>query len=371
LEHEKLFGVLCINDVKRKTLKKVVVWPLYLSPIELVNNLNQINEGLDRTTNEEYRRYLGRSLYGDLFPDDPQNPKGIDARRTFQDFVKEKIRGRVAFDSNNTPSIFIRFLSSSISAPILIPIGLMNLDLEGEEKLFVGYYFRIENPLPFQIYKAYTPCLSKWFMLLPKGGDSALKSAYDRLSECQRILPESTAGDYSFRLSDGSTIKGTYTNFDNFARWITDKRTINTPAMVSLLSHHDTGMIYFNYTKPLRSSNIGLVFNEPSAVILNGCSTGKPGSSGFIKSFNRRGVQAVIATNVGVSGHMAGDFIDCLAKVAEVNLSSNISISDAYFRALACLNKRKFPDTGNNYGSRVLWYSFLGNSNLQICKPKD
>jgi len=335
------------------------VWPLILDARNLVRKINTITDRLYKAQNRVAQIRAGGALFNHLFPN--TSDAAQKARMGFREFASEQMRKYDPFEIDNPPSIFIRLVIGDLQPPLLLPLGMVALEYDTDKWGFLGSYFRIETPLIKQTYETKRGCLANWVIVGPCSRiEGAQKKARTALG--QRIYSKGLNGESFFKVGD--RMLPIIDNMNDFVDWIGDEREpLQDPILLSVLSHHNKDVIYFDTQNPVYSGNILRRFNYPSGAILNGCGTGKPGASDFIRQLNLRGVESVIATITEVDGTMAGYFLNCFAKQFEEKNRVKLSIAEGYRRTLRCLSTQ--------YGPKALWYVLLGNGSLNVCKPME
>jgi hypothetical protein len=360
LEEEKVFGVFRRSDSPHG---EYVTWPLGIGidgPMGLRTLLDtQVAAFVMARDREDQMRSQGEGLYNILFPDTQ-----TEARSAFEKFFKEYLPQNSQQNSKeqatqikataakrSSPSIFIRLLQQTADPPPLIPLGLMAVSLDGKTAEFLGFHFRIENPLHIQSYQPSTECLSRLVTVIPTAqvNDPDLKKSIAQLVNC----------DWSTQAAKSFTMK-------EFSPWISEMAEEKDPAAIIIMSHHTKNTIFFEKGSGIvaSSSQLKRTFRKPSIAILNGCGTGSPGGAfDFVRKFNLKRVDTIIATSSEVDATMAGDFLDSLGKVLQGNQDDKkFTISEAYSLTLQALRQK--------YGPRVLEYNLLGNGNVSLCLPK-
>lgn len=359
IEFDESDTVLGVYNRAASNHEEPKVWPLNLDASNLVSKINTITDRLYSAQSRTAQIRAGSALFNHLFPN--TSDAAQKGREAFRTFAKEQMRKYSPFENDDPPSIFVRLVIGDLQPPVLLPLGMVALDYDIDRWDFLGSYFRIETPLINQTYEVRRGCLANWVMVGPCSRiEDAQKKARTALGP--RIDAKEMGGESVFKVG-GKTLP-IIDNMNDFADWIGDEREpLQYPILLSVLSHHDKDMVYFDTQNPVYSGNIMRRFNYPSGAILNGCGTGKPGASDFIRQLNLRGVESVIATITEVKGTMAGHFLDCFAKQFEEKDGAELSIAEGYRRSLRCLNSQ--------YGAKALWYVLLGNGSLNVCQPKE
>jgi hypothetical protein len=347
VRRSQVFGVLW-----RKTEPDTfLTWPLSAGPKEIADYVaNPVLPTFFKAATGEALSRIGAAFYALLFPNEPGNEDAVVARKAFEQFVASAPRNDPAAKlpvDFTPPSIFVRTVMPS-QPNLMVPVGLMFVADE-----FVGFSFRIEQPLPFQSYVAFPGCVGRWVMVLPPdpSGDADLKDA--RTAVAKRINGWQPVDIRMKPVGD----------------WLM-KGPVSDPLAFFVTSHHDSNTIYFEDGDPILSKNIQVQFTKPSLAVLNGCGTGGPGATDIIKELSRRGMVGVIATATQVKGEMAGSFLECLAGVMDDPRSrQGLSLGQVHFASVRCLRKMTGHFSNGPYDARALSYMLLGNGSVSLCQP--
>jgi hypothetical protein len=282
------------------------------------------------STTDEHLLTTGGALYNLLLP-----PDQVEARAAFERFVTSS-GPSPSPGAADARSIFVRVLDPS-SDPLLLPFGLVAV---GDQ--FLGFRFRIEQPLAIQNYLPSSQCVSSWYVAAPP--DEVNRSSGLRwptlLDKAVQPFP----------------------TIEELAKWMgTVDQNPTSDAAVVLFGHHASNALYYS-TPGARLTSAGLRrrFSLPAIAVLNACGSGGPGASGYVTALNGLGIPAIIATSAEVSTTMASDFMECLTNIVDSRRDGQ-PISTAYFGAVSCLREQ--------YGARALMYMMLGNGSLGICEP--
>ena len=301
---------------------------------------------------------VGVALRELLFPS--QGGTEVSSARTFfEQFVNEVGGSAAPYSQTEPPSVFVRMILHDITAPALYPLGL--LSMTNDPLAFVGYRFRIDTPLPRQIYSEQDACVANWRFVLPIGNeDTALGNAYGRIRD--RVFT-TTSGSESFKL--GTMLFRVDNHLPSVRTWINpDPEPPPSPAdpvVLAILSHHASGSVRLSGSSAIDQDNVTRDFQAPAVAILSSCSSAVIGDTGFLRALNSHGVETVLATNTSISGAIAGDWINCLAKTIEAVPSGNsIEAAAAFASAQKCLY-----DMG--YGATTLSFSYAGNPRVRFC----
>jgi hypothetical protein len=350
-------GVFARNDSKNASqLKDYKVWTVSHDANAFHKNMEEIQRNFAIAKEDPVS--VGHSLLNLIFPPrDEEADLALDALKSF--YLENK--ASEAF-STDRPTLFVRLIRRKAGETSFFPIGLINVDNTADG--FLGFHTKLQMPLPEQDYSQYS-CPRSWQALLPvQTSDPALRDARHRFSEHFIINPfRPTETLYSF----GSGSVPVFSRFDLFNRWI-DTRDLRDAVTLLVVSHHDRNSLYFDReTSILHSQNVSASFTGPSVAILAGCSTGQPGAGSVAYELNQAGVQAIIATNTGISGALAGDFVELLTRRVQES-EEPIPIGPLLSQVQRDLYELKAA-TGSAYGPSVLSFSFAGNPAVEICRP--
>jgi hypothetical protein len=356
-----MYGVFRRNDMPDKTdsVKDYHVWPLDTTPDGLAKYLQETwIPATGRARDEQALRDHGDALYETLFPQ--RVNMALEARKKFEEFIAAQLSRQRRTSTEKLPAIFIRVAKHSPGPPLIIPLGLMVVEVAKGRKDFLGFHFRIEAPLEVQTYKVEPDCLSRWATVLPPksiGGDLA-KAMHRMGNAYEEWKDQSSAGPFD--------------TMAEFRSWINDRNVEEPPTALAVLSHHDHDALFYIPQDKVLSKHVQRRFNAPSIAILNGCGTGGLGAADLIRYFNNAGIETLIAASTDVNTEMAGDFFSCFSDNLKKNaLNSEYFLSQAYFDTLQCLRKRRpSVPAAEEYGARVLQYALLGNANARLCPPK-
>jgi hypothetical protein len=364
-----LWGVLSTSDVPSTPLQnKYTTWKISHSYSQFEAKLVDAQQSFGQATDDPFS--LGAAFTTLLFPN---TDDGNAARKRFHSFVDSN--KQKALFSSFMQTIHVRTILRDAPQPFLYPIGLLYLDENEDPSSFVGYHFFIETPLPEEFQgPEQQACIKTWVPVIPPIGTTTpvLVDAYERIKT--KLAKQPDDGPTSYKLSNGNSFEA-FTDMKEFNKtWIRDKsHKERPPAVIAVLSHHDISKIYFTKESYVLASNVdaSVPFAQPAAAIFAGCTTGAAGASYFLESFNKKHVDAVIATNTGISGFLAGDFMNCISQVLEKAKAEglqSISIGELYRRTEECLYKLT-DDEGkeSRHGPRVLSFTFAGNPQLRLC----
>ena len=286
----------------------------------------------------------GRDLYRVLFGHDDE------AETVFENFVAQSML------KSEVPSLFVRMLYDETANPLLVPLGLTAVPVEGQRSEFIGNIFRLESPLPYQDYEAQTACLKNWTLLVPPPSHS-----HSPLDDAR----EKVSGWISAFKSAHAVV---YEQIPPFRDWLEandqDFKVADQTGII-ILSHHENNRLFFdelNKTPNITSATVDRKFDGRSIAIINACGAASPGASEFVDSFNRSGVATIVATSTTVDARMAGDFLNYFGK----NLQSHRD-DDTYNIGYAVYDS--IQDLKTVYGVYALIYGLYGNGNLRACFP--
>jgi hypothetical protein len=312
---------------------------------------------ISQAREEANLRTRGHQFFNFLFP------QGERARDEFLAFAVPFLRRDALAEGYSAPSLFVRMIQQGPNPPLLIPLGLLAVPVDGQDR-FLGYSVRIETPLENQTYQESPECLSRWVLALPPEGtgDQAIEAARREVSS----------------LASGWSKQEPYDQMRQLAGWLdSPEKETERGVVVAVLSHHDRDKLYFYaltspLDDPLTPSEVNRQFLKPSLAILNGCGTAGPGAVEMVRRFNRRGMVTILGTSTEVDGSMAGAFLRLLAEELAPGkaAATQPTISQAYFQVLKRLRETKpLTDGVKPYGPNALKFSLLGNGSLRVCPP--
>lgn len=338
------------------TLPVTKPWVLQNTGADLAKDLADLTKLMGQNASRTNLAAQGTAMFNLLLPD--VSTPGKEARNAFKIFAGSRMAGSPFAADAQAPTLFIRFVPRGAGKRYLFPLGMMTIPVNGVHK-FIGEYFRIETPMPAQSYQPAPKCLKSWMVVgPPETGGGALASARVSLAAKARIAV--APGGFQF----GDKRLPIITNMDDFINEITKDDPIAEPTLLSILSHHELDAVFFESGTRVNANAISRRFAAPSAVLLNGCGTVRPGAAAFIRQLNLRGIQAAIATVTEVDGDTAGTFLDCFARGIESAKKNNTgppTLAAAYADAVKC--------TYATHKEKALWYSLIGNGSLTLCLP--
>jgi len=358
----------------RKT-DKFTIWDTGRSQEGFYDQLEKdIIPKLNKSDTPQKWKSNGSALFNLLFPN--RTNGGVDSGSEFKEYFKEHLRKpQIAsdkeppffkpFENDKPPLLFVRFTELKADLPFIIPIGLVAVDVGDGKKEFIGFHQKIEAPLANDTATLKPECIKRWVVSLPtKDQEEKLKTAYENVDPSFVTKWKTYASKEFFdRISQPEQESG----ITSFGVWIENEEEDKEPAAIIVMSHHEKGALSDSSGEVL-ALNVKRRFSQPSIAILNGCGTGEPGATEFIKELNDRGVMTVIATSTSVESPMAGHFVTCFGQEIEAARKrgqKEIAVSDAFTGTLKCLHKKP-----NKYDMKVLKYSLLGDGNLCLCIPE-
>jgi hypothetical protein len=335
------------------------IWTVSKNADDFVTHLRELQKNFGHSTKDPVG--VGAGIVNLLFP--PRDDDAKSVRADFKAFV-ESHYGDHPFSKLDPPTLFVRTIIADLSQPALYPLGLLNFT--NTEDGFVGFHFNIEIPLPKQSYGPSSDCVDTWRPLLPpSSAKGALADAHGKVAD--RIDVRIIGDGRVYRIAGRP--RPTFSDMTTFTRWVGCHEEDPEATVISVISHHNENTLFFSDTSTVHAKNVAREFLKPSIAILSGCSTGEFGASGFVKNLNEAGIHAVIATNTGISGHLAGDFNSCLANIID-EAGGEIAIGTAFRHALRCLHEISREQAGRTeslYGPSVLSFTLAGNPNIALC----
>jgi len=346
--HAGIWGIFRVRGDKR-----LYTWKTQFSLAELIALLERIgrNFGGRRIINNDTIRNDGTNLYAMLF--DSGNQKRDNPKEAFDAFIQK------ATETDEIPTLFVRGPTAMRKLHLVLPIGIFPIQWNNQ-KDFLGFHFVVENPLPGVGKKQeVTSCLDKWFLALPiSEGDSVVKEA---------IAKSNTLVQWANKTNE-------FTDFQRFTKWIEADEELDSNAILAILAHHDQGELYYDLSagNGINAHRIQRRFRSPSIAILNACGTGGPSAMPFIAKLSSKGVQSIVATSASVEPGLAGEFLECFAKM--LSRQKPLSLSSAYLKALGCLRDKKIDpnvDQSPTYGAQALLYMIIGDGAIPVCTPTE
>jgi tripartite-type tricarboxylate transporter receptor subunit TctC len=357
---EKVVGVFLDHTTKPED-RAYRRWDLDKSPADLAAQIDNLTAALGKAAPASLQ-IESIALFRTLFP--PHMPTAVTAAEKFREYFNRTSAERKANPQGALPSLFVRAQFAAITPPTLLPLAATAIPIDPEQKIwdYLGHNVRVETPLRLQSYGGSDDCISHWHVVgPPQDAEPAFQNAVSRLSTRLRPMPQNRRG---FQV--GGKLFPVTGTMQEFFTWA-NTGDIEQPTVLSILSHHERDHIRFANDFLVPAASLGRSFApRPTIAILNGCSTGTQGAgaTGFIRSLNQLGVQAVIATVSEVEGAMAGDFLECFARQAESAPVKGRVLSEAFSGALACLEVEK------KHGAKAYWYTLLGDGGLRLCRPE-
>jgi len=163
-------------------------------------------KNFEKEVSDDAIRQTGYELYNLLLP--PGHSDADKARKEIQELTaaRMKMSGSLA----DAPPFMIRIATFNPSQAFFVPLGMIAVPIE-DQKHFLGDYFRVASPLPFQNYQPAQACVSRWVMLMAPHEDQSPKELVDardalgdwanacRGADCIDSIPNSKHGSASRR----------------------------------------------------------------------------------------------------------------------------------------------------------------------------
>jgi hypothetical protein len=369
LSPTELVGIFHRADVVGTTgLESHFVWSIKESAEDFTTQLAQLQDQFGRI--ETAPIPIGTDFKNLLF--DGNGTDVQQARAAFEAFFAAH-RGAVPFGTADPATIFVRMVLQDLPRPWLYPLGLLNVD--GQEDGFLGYHLRVETPLPRQSYGQAPSCLSNWVPVLPVSiSDPPLQEALVEVNRDARISPSLiNPAAMTYRVINGRDPVQPLQNMTELHTWLDQGNPAAASSILSVISHHDEQSLFFAaHDTHINPSSVRRQL-PGSVAVLSGCSTGKLGSAGIVRALNERGVDSIISTNTGITGRLAGNFVDCLSRTVEDGPpGSEIPVGAAFSKAQRCLYNESTTQGGppqSLRGHLVLSFTLAGNPNIPLCGP--
>jgi hypothetical protein len=331
---------------------------------------------------ESNDRLIAAEKFADaIFPPDMADARRV--RANLNNYINSHITSGSPPPAQRALSFYVRMLAITGNPVPAVPFGLYPITeftSQGDPELsYLGFYFRIENPLEIQSYEFDGNCIKRWVLVYSDKGPEELTHAALALSANVISKWPSNGSFHHF-----ATMRGE----EGFGKWIRTKTGDDPEAAIFILGHRgeEDGIsrIILNDGDILKPNDVRRVFQRPSVAILNACGTAMAGAEDFVRAFNSGNVTAVIATKYEVAPAMAVQFAQCLnEQIANTTLSSpgstTTNLSYAVFDAAHCLRKEKafrMDDPTKTvpgavpWGARALAYSLIGNGGMMLCMPE-
>jgi hypothetical protein len=358
--------VIGIFRTRNMPLEKSLTWNLNSSADMLATSLKNLMPDFFNANDEADLQVAGERLYNLLLPESANG--GAKARAAFQNFFSKHL-AQAGTSGTPVPSIFARLIQDSTDPPLLLPLALMAVPV-GASGIpeFVGRHFRVETPLELQSYTPQTKCISRWMFMIPSDKNNIagpLEDAYNKLS----AGPPSFGQILNWRNNQRPQINGP-DDLRNLLKG-TLAPNIDTPVSLVIVSHQLDNKLYFHEGElGVTASDISRYLPEQSVAIIAGCNTQGPAALDLVRELNLHGVLALIGTASNIGGDIAGDFVDCFGQAVNAAQSgSGMSVSDAYWKALICVEERSPAPGLAPYGAKGLVFSLSGNGSIPICAP--
>ena len=331
-----------------------LTWPIANLTDSLGNFIEKVLlKNFDKEVSDAAFQQTGYELYNLLLP--AKDPDAGKARSEIQELIAQRIKmsGSLA----DAPPFMIRVATFNPTEAFFVPLGMIAVPVDGQ-KYFLGDYFRVASPLPFQNYQPAQTCISRWVMLMAPHDDQSPKELVEARDQ---------VGAWA------NACKGTdcIDSIPKFETWV-GTNTIETQSTALLiLTHYENESLTFDHKEFVSPSAIIKRFQSPSFALIDACAAAAPGADGFVKSLNESGFEAVVATTTTVTPIMAGQYFNLLAKQLEKHKSeADYTISKAHFDAVQELKATTSkPGTAgaSPYGAKALIYSLWGNGTLSLC----
>lgn len=297
-------------------------------------------------------RQTGYELYNRLLP--AGHPDADKARSEIQERTAQRLKmsGSLA----DAPPFVIRLATLNPVEAFFVPLGMMAVPIEGQ-KYFLGDYFRVASPLPFQNYQPAETCISRWVMLMAPHDDQSPKELVDARDELK---------DWSTACRGDDCID----SIPKFETWFGEPTIEKQSTALLILSHYENESLTFDHKEFMSPSGIIRQFRSPSIAVVDACAAAAPGADEFVKRLNESGFEAIVATTTTVTPIMAGQYFNLLAKQLEKHKGeSDYTISKAHFDAVQELKAQSDPAVKGTfpYGAKALIYSLWGNGSLTLC----
>jgi hypothetical protein len=351
LGDDGIIGLFRVNDAKPV---RTMSWKLGVQQPAFTSRTHSSLVPFGNASSEEQRRLSGIALFNILFP-----RSASAEREAFLQFALPLLKNNPR-SAAEAPSMFVSFVGHGTGDFEVIPAGLIAVPLPDGGSEFLGYHFRIEQPLPRQEFAASRISLRHWMFLVP--GDDA-----GGLADAGRAVKRSV-------LDKWSAIQKPFASMNQFGEWLAEDGSTPPGTAIFLLCHHSQDVIWFSKSDQISTAVVTREFSAPAFAILNACGTGDVGASDLVERLNDHGVSAIVATSAEIPPELAVAFLRSFAAVVAEHQSTRYSVGEAYFDTLIKLRQSRADDRDDSlptFGSSVLVYVILGNSNVRISLPKE
>jgi hypothetical protein len=310
-------------------------------------------KNFEKEVSEDAIQQTGYELYNLLLPSG--HPDADKARNEIQELTAQRVKmpGSLA----DAPPFMIRIATFNPGEAFFVPLGMMAVPVEGR-KYFLGDYFRVASPLPFQNYQPAQACVARWVMLMAPHDDQSPKELVDARDQLSTWANACLGADC-------------IDSMPKFETWIGEQTVEKQSTALLILSHYENDSLTFDHKEFVSPSAIIRQFQSPSIAVVDACAAAAPGADGFVKRLNESGFEAVVATTTTVTPIMAGQYFNLLAKqLGKHKGEADYSISKAHFDAVHELRTaQSSPGTpaASPYGAKALIYSLWGNGSLSLC----
>lgn len=138
------------------------------------------------------------------------------------------------------------------------------------------------------------------------------------------------------------------------------------PTLLNVTAHHgDSDLELYKGGNRIFDSSLDKRFARPTVIVLNACGSGSFKAHALLRTLTRSGARALIVASKPISGHIAGNFDDCLTKAAKPGAA--VSIGDLFEATRQCLTERAKTQSALADGPGV--YSLIGDDSTLVCPP--
>ncbi len=321
------------------------IWDGPATITEQILNSNDFKDALDhaRSTDHSYD-----SVYSSL--------GGRIANTVFSSSSQASCGSAAAFDELSTLAqqkdvrMFAR-VSDKNGSLAVVPLGLLAMLKKGNQYVF-QHDIRLFQPIERETLSS-TECVSNWTFVLPGALEGLLDPAV--------LTPPPSL------INDARVIRSK----DVFVNRFIDLDDSDSPTGLLLLAHHQDGVLRFSGPADILAfTDFKRELGQGSIAVLSACeTTNLSGSTKFVTQLNEKGVDAFIAASFELPLDFGAKFSFNFADVIASNASQQLTLEDAFTRALSTTVTDLSGILGDRARGISLELVLAGNPRLKICTP--
>jgi Leucine-rich repeat (LRR) protein len=233
----------------------------------------------------------------------------------------------------------------------IVPLGLLAMFKQGNQYLFL-HDIRLFEPIERETLSI-TECVSNWTFVLP--------------GELEGLVDSTVLTPPPSLINDARLIRSR----EAFVNGFIDLDDSDRPTGLLLLAHHQDGILRFSGPADfLAFTEFKRQLGQGSIAVLSACETANlSGSTKFVTQLNDEGVDAFVAASFEVKLDFGVKFAFNFADIVASNVNQQITLEDAFTRALSTTVKDLSPILGDRARGMSLELVIAGNPRLKICTP--